>query len=142
MSLASVHTSFPFSPFSCQSWNYNDSSGFLEYFKQSYLLFHVSGFGSGSLNTSMHGAFSGVRGPFTPSQWIELEHQALIYKYITANVPVPSNLLIPIRKSLNPFGFGLSGSSSTSLAHNSRKLLLYFENGAPGKRLFLYTLNG
>ncbi|RVW57399.1 Growth-regulating factor 1 [Vitis vinifera] len=76
-----------------------------------------AGFGSGSLNTSMHGAFAGVRGPFTPSQWIELEHQALIYKYITANVPVPSNLLIPIRKSLNPFG--LSGSSSTSLAHNS-----------------------
>ncbi|MED6163128.1 hypothetical protein PIB30_076854 [Stylosanthes scabra] len=38
---------------------------------------------------------------FTPSQWMELEHQALIYKYITANVPVPSHLLIPIRKALD-----------------------------------------
>ena len=49
--------------------------------------------------------FIGVRAPFTPSQWMELEHQALIYKYITANVPVPSNLLIPIRKALESAGF-------------------------------------
>ncbi|KAK9284456.1 hypothetical protein L1049_023629 [Liquidambar formosana] len=76
-----------------------------------------AGFGSGSFNASMHGPFAGVRGPFTPSQWIELEHQALIYKYITANVPVPSNLLIPIKKSFNPFG--LSGSSAGSLPPNS-----------------------
>ncbi|KAG9440643.1 hypothetical protein H6P81_020808 [Aristolochia fimbriata] len=60
---------------------------------------------SGSLNGGMPGALSGVRGPFTPSQWIELEHQALIYKYLNANVPIPSNLLIPIRRSLNPSGF-------------------------------------
>ncbi|KAJ1384761.1 Glutamine-Leucine-Glutamine, QLQ [Sesbania bispinosa] len=52
-----------------------------------------------------HGAFTGSRGPFTPSQWMELEHQALIYKYITANVPVPSHLLIPIRKALDSAGF-------------------------------------
>ncbi|XP_043714237.1 growth-regulating factor 1-like [Telopea speciosissima] len=64
-----------------------------------------TGLGSGSLNTSMHGILTGVRGPFTPSQWMELEHQALIYKYITANVPIPSNLLIPIRKALNPSGY-------------------------------------
>lgn len=31
---------------------------------------------------------------------MELEHQALIYKYIDANVPVPSSLLVAIRKSL------------------------------------------
>ncbi|XP_059637167.1 growth-regulating factor 1-like [Cornus florida] len=65
-----------------------------------------TGHGSGGLNAAtMHGAFAGVRGPFTPSQWMELEHQALIYKYITANVPIPSNLLIPIRKALDSVGF-------------------------------------
>lgn len=41
-----------------------------------------------------------VRGPFTPSQWMELEHQALIYKYLAANIPVPHNLLVPIRRSI------------------------------------------
>ncbi|KAL1546865.1 growth-regulating factor 6-like isoform X2 [Salvia divinorum] len=51
---------------------------------------------SGYECTSMHV----VRGPFTTSQWMELEHQALIYKYITANVPIPSYLLNPIRKAL------------------------------------------
>ncbi|KAJ0458180.1 putative transcription factor interactor and regulator C3H-WRC/GRF family [Helianthus annuus] len=47
----------------------------------------------------------GVAGQFTPSQWMELEHQALIYKYITANAIVPSNLLIPIRKALETAAF-------------------------------------
>ncbi|GMI89671.1 growth-regulating factor 1 [Hibiscus trionum] len=54
------------------------------------------------------GGFSGENmngGPFTPSQWMELEHQALIYKYMTANAPIPSNLLIPIRKALHSGGF-------------------------------------
>jgi hypothetical protein len=65
-----------------------------------------TGYSSGSLNgASMHGALAGARGPFTPSQWMELEHQALIYKYLTANMPVPSNLLIPIRKALDSAGF-------------------------------------
>ncbi|XP_052189516.1 growth-regulating factor 1-like [Diospyros lotus] len=76
-----------------------------------------SGYGSGGgLNpaASMHGIFTGVRGPFTPSQWMELEHQALIYKYIISNVPVPSNLLIPIRKALDSAGF--STFSAASLA--------------------------
>ncbi|CAA6675347.1 unnamed protein product [Spirodela intermedia] len=36
---------------------------------------------------------------------MELEHQALIYKYIDANVPVPSSLLVAIRKSLGSSGF-------------------------------------
>lgn len=64
-----------------------------------------TGFNSGNLNGSMHGSFTGIRGPFTPAQWIELEHQAMIYKYLTANVPVPANLLIPIRKALSSSGF-------------------------------------
>ncbi|OIV98854.1 hypothetical protein TanjilG_12022 [Lupinus angustifolius] len=60
-----------------------------------------TGYSSGG----MHGAITGSRGLFTPSQWMELEHQALIYKYITANVPVPSHLLFPIRKALDSAGF-------------------------------------
>jgi hypothetical protein len=62
-----------------------------------------------------------VRGPFTPSQWMELEHQALIYKYMAANIPVPHNLLIPIRRSLTslypPAYFG----SSTCKPRKRRK---------------------
>ncbi|KAJ0967707.1 hypothetical protein J5N97_024624 [Dioscorea zingiberensis] len=64
-----------------------------------------AGLSSGSSTTNMHGVLTGVRGPFTPSQWMELEHQALIYKYIDANAPIPSNLLIPIRRSLYQSGF-------------------------------------
>ncbi|CAM0875495.1 unnamed protein product [Alopecurus aequalis] len=37
--------------------------------------------------------------PFTPSQWMELEHQALIYKYLNAKAPIPSSLLISISNS-------------------------------------------
>ncbi|XP_008812758.1 growth-regulating factor 4-like [Phoenix dactylifera] len=44
-------------------------------------------------------AAGGCRPPFTASQWQELEHQALIYKYLIAGVPVPPDLLIPIRRS-------------------------------------------
>ncbi|CAO2833897.1 unnamed protein product [Amaranthus hypochondriacus] len=47
---------------------------------------------------------NGVRGPFTPSQWLELEQQALIYKYIIANEPIPPNLLIPIRRAFESAG--------------------------------------
>jgi len=53
----------------------------------------------------MHGVLTETRWPFTQLQWMELEHQALIYKYMTANVPIPSNLLIPIRKALDSAGF-------------------------------------
>ncbi|KAK8681671.1 hypothetical protein V6N13_054073 [Hibiscus sabdariffa] len=66
------------------------------------------------------GGISGANmngGPFTPSQWMELEHQALIYKYITTNVPIPSNLLIPITKALDSAGF--SCFSGGPLRHNT-----------------------
>ncbi|KAE8676453.1 AP2-like ethylene-responsive transcription factor ANT-like [Hibiscus syriacus] len=67
-----------------------------------------TGYSSGGFNgANMHGVIAGARGPFTPSQWMELEHQALIYKYITSNVPIPSNLLIPIRKSLDSANFSI-----------------------------------
>ncbi|XP_012449608.1 growth-regulating factor 1 isoform X2 [Gossypium raimondii] len=66
-----------------------------------------TGYNNGGFNgENMHGVLlGGDRGPFTPSQWMELEHQALIYKYITSNVPIPSNLLIPIRKALGSTDF-------------------------------------
>lgn len=37
--------------------------------------------------------------PFTPSQWQELEHQALIYKYMASGISIPPDLLFTIRKS-------------------------------------------
>jgi len=67
----------------------------------------VSGYGlGGMMNTSnMHGnLLTGVKGPFSLTQWAELEQQALIYKYITANVPVPSSLLLSLKKSFFPYG--------------------------------------
>ena len=69
-------------------------------------------YGSGGLNSSMHGSFIGVRGPFTPAKWIELEHQALIDKYIIANVlhlPIYSSLL----RSPSPFQ-----PTSLTVGHN------------------------
>lgn len=65
-----------------------------------------------------NGVMSRIRGPFTPSQWMELEHQALIYKYIVANAPVPTTLLIPIRRSLAPAAF----SPFSSFTSNPSKL--------------------
>ncbi|XP_043711058.1 growth-regulating factor 1-like [Telopea speciosissima] len=89
------------------------NAAFSHYSTPSSAYTRSTGLGYGNLNASMHGILTGVRGPFTPSQWMELEHQALIYKYITANAPIPSNLLIPIRKALNPTGY--SGFSAGSL---------------------------
>ncbi|KAL2921414.1 Growth-regulating factor 5 [Bienertia sinuspersici] len=37
--------------------------------------------------------------PFTISQWQELEHQALIYKYLIAGLSVPPDLVLPIQNS-------------------------------------------
>ncbi|KFK30383.1 hypothetical protein AALP_AA7G254000 [Arabis alpina] len=71
----------------------------------SYYKSSGGGYGSGGMMMSMQGnSFNGVKGPFTLTQWAELELQALIYKYITANVPVPSSLLISIKKSFYPYG--------------------------------------
>ncbi|PIN13036.1 hypothetical protein CDL12_14341 [Handroanthus impetiginosus] len=83
--------------------------------------------GGGGLSGGIRGPFARMKGPFTPSQWMELEHQALIYKHIVANVPVPSNLLVPLKRSLysyaspgsyasnflgwGPFHLGFSGSN-------------------------------
>uniref|UniRef100_A0A0E0K5W0 Growth-regulating factor n=1 Tax=Oryza punctata TaxID=4537 RepID=A0A0E0K5W0_ORYPU len=45
------------------------------------------------------GAGAGGRYPFTASQWQELEHQALIYKYMASGTPIPSDLILPLRRS-------------------------------------------
>lgn len=79
-----------------------------------------TGYSSGN----MHGGLTCGRGPFTPSQWMELEHQALIYKYITANVAVPHHLLIPIRKALD--SAGLSNFSTALLRPNACMCILHF----------------
>lgn len=63
----------------------------------------ASAYAPGGSNESSRGPFARFRDPFTPSQWMELEHQALIYKHLVANVPVPPQLLIPLKKSLNPY---------------------------------------
>ena len=94
---------------------------------------YVSGYNTGGFNgANMHGVLAGARGPFTPSQWMELEHQALIYKYITANVPIPSNLLIPIRKALDSADF--SSFSGGLLRPNTCKFCLFLEKQE--KRIF------
>lgn len=38
--------------------------------------------------------------PFTAAQWMELERQAMIYKYMVASVPIPYELLLPIIQNL------------------------------------------
>ncbi|XP_050234064.1 growth-regulating factor 5-like [Mercurialis annua] len=40
------------------------------------------------------------RSPFTANQWQELEHQALIYKYMVSGVPIPPDLIFTIKRSL------------------------------------------
>ncbi|KAM3693675.1 hypothetical protein ACJW31_07G001400 [Castanea mollissima] len=39
------------------------------------------------------------RFPFTASQWQELEHQALIFKYMASGIPIPPDLLYTIQRS-------------------------------------------
>ncbi|KAJ4829429.1 hypothetical protein Tsubulata_006624 [Turnera subulata] len=48
-------------------------------------------------------AGAGAQTCFTVAQWQELEHQALIFKYLKAGLSVPPNLLLPIRKSFHLF---------------------------------------
>ncbi|CAK9326740.1 unnamed protein product [Citrullus colocynthis] len=39
------------------------------------------------------------RFPFTAAQWQELEHQALIFKYMVSGIPVPPDLLFTIKRT-------------------------------------------
>ncbi|KAH7851859.1 hypothetical protein Vadar_017441 [Vaccinium darrowii] len=44
---------------------------------------------------------SSSRLAFTATQWQELEHQALIFKYMVSGLPIPPDLLVPLKKSLD-----------------------------------------
>ncbi|KAJ7569035.1 hypothetical protein O6H91_01G058600 [Diphasiastrum complanatum] len=66
-------------------------------------------------HVSMHEAAMGGRYLFTAAQWAELEHQALIYKYMMHGAPVPAELLLPIRKSLA----AMSGIPLSSHSHGN-----------------------
>ncbi|KAJ4842737.1 hypothetical protein Tsubulata_031676 [Turnera subulata] len=72
------------------------------------LLVVVLGGGGGMNSGEVGGGVTGGMGsgvvsmrssPFTVSQWQELEHQALIFKYMMAGLPVPPDLVLPIQKS-------------------------------------------
>ncbi|XP_073015604.1 growth-regulating factor 5-like isoform X1 [Primulina eburnea] len=49
------------------------------------------------MNTARSSTF-----PFTAVQWQELEHQALVFKYMVSGLPIPPDLLFAIRRSLDP----------------------------------------
>ncbi|XP_062220022.1 growth-regulating factor 4-like [Phragmites australis] len=53
-------------------------------------------------DAQMSGRWAAARSPpFTAAQYEELEQQALIYKYLVAGVPVPPDLVLPIRRGLD-----------------------------------------
>ena len=51
-------------------------------------------------SSSVEAAGLGFRPPFTAAQWKELERQALIYKYLVAGLPVPTELVVLIQRSI------------------------------------------
>ncbi|PIN25894.1 hypothetical protein CDL12_01363 [Handroanthus impetiginosus] len=55
--------------------------------------------------------------PFTASQWQELEHQALVFKYMISGLPVPPDLLFTIRRGLDS-----SSLSSKFLIHQAQNI--------------------
>ncbi|KAL0312375.1 UNVERIFIED_CONTAM: Growth-regulating factor 4 [Sesamum radiatum] len=65
--------------------------------------------------------YGGYRAPFTAVQWQELEHQAMIYKYLVAGLPVPPDLVMPIRRSFE----ALSARFFHHPSCNNLILLLY-----------------
>ncbi|KAL6556461.1 hypothetical protein OROGR_005749 [Orobanche gracilis] len=59
----------------------------------------VAGLGIGGGGGEM--GCGGYRTPFTAVQWQELEHQAMIYKYLVAGFPVPPDFVMPISRSFD-----------------------------------------
>ncbi|KAG5061635.1 hypothetical protein JHK87_002664 [Glycine soja] len=57
--------------------------------------------------------------PFTMSQWQELEHQALIYKYMVAGLPVPPDLVLPIQNSFHSISQTFLHHPSTTMSYCS-----------------------
>lgn len=72
---------------------------------------------SGDASVGGGGGGGGGWPPFTVAQWQELEHQALIFKYLKAGLSVPPELLAPIHRSLEAM-------SARLLHHPSCKLIL------------------
>ncbi|XP_031377438.1 growth-regulating factor 4-like [Punica granatum] len=60
----------------------------------------MSGGGGSSLGGGSGGGGGVCWPPFTAAQWQELEHQAMIFKYLKAGLQVPPDLLAPIHRSL------------------------------------------
>ncbi|CDP04999.1 unnamed protein product [Coffea canephora] len=79
--------------------------------------------GGGGLGMAAASAALGF--PFTAVQWKELERQAMIYKYMIASVPVPSDLLLPADPTAAPLLLGGShggGGSIYNLRYGNRDL--------------------
>ncbi|PSS15473.1 Growth-regulating factor like, partial [Actinidia chinensis var. chinensis] len=69
------------------------------------------------------------RFPFTANQWQELEHQALIFKYIVSGLPIPPDLLFSVKRSLD------SSLSSKLILHQPQNVGWdYFQMGF-GKKI-------
>ncbi|OIV94421.1 hypothetical protein TanjilG_25483 [Lupinus angustifolius] len=69
-------------------------------------------------NTTPAMMFTAAQPLFTVAQWQELEHQALIFKYLKAGLTVPPDLLVPIQKSLQSI-----------MSHQNYPSLGYYGNG-------------
>ncbi|KAK2991943.1 hypothetical protein RJ640_027834 [Escallonia rubra] len=50
------------------------------------------------MSGARNGISSSSRFPFTASQWQELEHQALIFKYMISGMPIPPDLIFTIKR--------------------------------------------
>lgn len=68
----------------------------------------------------------GFRPPFTAVQWQELEQQALVYKYLMAGLPVPPELVITIRRSLEALSARFFHHSTCK--SQTHILVLFFKN--------------
>jgi len=60
------------------------------------------------------------RSPFTPTQWQELEQQALVFKYMVTGTPIPPDLIYSIKRSLD------SSISSRLFPHHPSKSFCSF----------------
>ncbi|KAL9238022.1 hypothetical protein vseg_012502 [Gypsophila vaccaria] len=86
--------------------NNNSNSSAFAYFQHSTPSHNkTAGNSNSGGNTTRMCILNGVKWPFTTTQWLELEQQALIYKYIIANQPIPPTLLFPIIRAFESAAF-------------------------------------
>lgn len=69
---------------------------------------------------------------FTFLQLRELEHQALIYNYIEAGIPVPFHLILPVWKSVASSFTGLNGEFPNTHGHSSFLYSKWLRHKRPG----------